>query len=161
MRPILDPALLRPGDIVVYRPFELLGWAISLRTGHRWSHVEVVEVPGVSTLTARADRGVNRYRWDWPKPGIALRPPSGFSWSDALAYFQKVKGQPYAFWALLSFATPDPVTLVGQQFCSQFAANFYAAGGVPLFEDFPAGLVPPHYFVTRAEGFSVVWSDAA
>ena len=159
MAAILDPGILAPGDVIVYRPFELLGWIIAARTGARYGHVEVVEVPGVSTVTARADHGVNRYPWDWPKPGMVLRPPAGFSWVRAQRYFARVQGQPYAIWALLTYTMPDPVVIAGQQHCAQFATNLYREAGLTLFGTEPAARVPPGAFTTRADGFTVIWTD--
>jgi len=159
--PLLFESDLQPGDCLVYRPTGFFGWAIATKTWHRWSHVEVVDVPGRTNVASRDGKGVECYPMRWEQVGMVLRPPSAFDFAKALAYWRSVRGQRYDFWGLMAFFRTKAAATNGRQFCSEFATNFYRAGGCAIFHGERAECVPPYYFAVLADDFETVWHDEA
>jgi hypothetical protein len=149
----------QPGDCLIYRPTGFFGWAIAVKTWHRWSHVEAVEVPGKTAVASRDGKGVNRYPFRQSELGMVVRPGPAFTFAKAMAYFETVQGQPYDFWGLMSFYRTKAAKTNGRQFCSEFLTNFYRAGGCNPFHGEPAEVIPPYYFATLADEVQIIWSD--
>lgn len=149
----------KPGDALVYRPTGFFGWAIATKTWHRWSHVEGVEVPGKTSVASRDGKGVNRYPFREAQLGMVLRPPVTFDFDKAMVYFRSVQGQPYDFWGLMSFYRTKAAATNGRQFCSEFLANWYRAGGCNPFHREASETIPPYYFAALADEVEVIWSD--
>lgn len=151
-------ARLQPGDVLLYRPTGVFGFLISLKTWHRISHVEVVVAPGTA-VASRDAKGVNEYPLRWAQLAYVLRPTVPFDLTKAMEYFKTVKGQKYDFFGLLAFYRTKAAASNGKQFCSEFATNFYRAGGLDPFHGERAEIIPPFYFETLADGFKKIWSD--
>jgi hypothetical protein len=142
---VLKPELLRAGDVLLYRPSSIFGWAIRIKTGSPCSHVEVAVGAGFS-VASRDGIGVNRYPLRLDHLGWVLRPNVPFYLGPAMDWFDKHKGEPYGWLDLLDFfsATIDGPGMV----CSPCATNFLRAGGVRVFGSFPAIRVSPRDFLT-------------
>jgi hypothetical protein len=150
---------LQPGDVMLYRPTGIFGRLIALKTWHAISHVEVAVGPG-KAIASRDALGVNEYPIRWAQLAAVLRPdPARFDMAKAMEYFKTVKGQPYDFLGLLAFFRTKGAATNGKQFCSEFATNFYRAGGLDPFDGEAAQTVPPFYFDKLADGFTKIWSD--
>lgn len=153
-----SPTQLKPGDCLIYRPSTLLGWAISVKSWSKWSHVEMAVSPG-KALGARME-GVNYYPTRWDHLGMVVRPPEGFDLQKALWWFDNyARGQRYDVVGLFRFFTIGKQSK-DKQFCSELLTRMYRQGGLDLFGSQDADLVPPGWFTTMADDFTVVWSDA-
>lgn len=148
---------LQPGDIMLYRPNSILGRIIAVKTWHPVAHCEIAAAPGVA-VAARDLRGVNEYPTRWSDLTMVRRPIVPFDTAKAMEYFQSVKGQPYDVWGLLRFFGKGKESM-DKQFCSEFAARFYRAGGLDPFHGTPADLIPPGWFASVADGFKTIWTD--
>jgi len=150
----------QPGDCLIYRPTGFFGWAIAVKTWHHWSHVEAVEVPGVSSIASRDGRGVERYPFRHAQLGMVVRPHTPpFDFAKAMAYFRSVRGQGYDYWGLMAFYRTRAAATNQRQFCSEFLTNFYRAAGCNPFKGERAETIPPYYFATLADAVQIVWSD--
>jgi hypothetical protein len=149
---------LKPGDVLLYRPTGIFGRIIALKTWHRISHVEVAVAPG-QALASRDAKGVNDYPLRWAQLACVRRPIVPFDVDKAFAYFKTVKGQGYDFLGLLAFFRTKRGKTNGKQFCSEFATNYYRAGGLEPFHGEDAAVIPPYYFETLADGFTTIWTD--
>jgi len=150
---------LLPGDVLTYRPTGIFGRIIALKTWHRISHVEVVVSAG-EAVASRDGKGVNLYPLRWAQLATVSRPdPARFDLAKAMAYFKTVQGQKYDFFGLLAFFRTKAAATNGKQFCSEFATNFYRAGGLDPFHGERAEVIPPFYFESLADGFTKIWLD--
>jgi hypothetical protein len=90
---------------------------------------------------------------------MVRRPVLSFDPNKAFEYFKTVKGQPYDFLGLLAFFRTRRAKTNGKQFCSEFATNYYRAGGLDPFHGEDAEVIPPFYFQALADGFETVWTE--
>lgn len=154
----MERPVIAPGDCLLYRPTDLIGKLICLKTWSPYSHCETY-VGGGKSIGARKE-GVNLYPVRWDKLAMILRPDpgrlnlkAGMAWFDANA-----KGQAYDFLGLFRFFTWGKQS-TDRQFCSELLTRFYRHAGFPdLFGINDADLIPPGWFATMA-GFRQVWSD--
>lgn len=159
--PACDPAILRAGDCLLYRPSGLFGWLIAWRTWSDWSHVEVYAGNGES-LASRDGIGVGRYPLRLVGLGAVRRPIGPFDWEAGLAWHRTVEGQNYDYLAILRFLLPHVIKRdldVTRQICAAHTTRLYRAMKVRVFEDdVDADLVSPME-LRRTPGLSTEWTD--
>ncbi len=142
---MMHPDRLQPGDVLLYRPSSLFGWAIRIKSGSAISHVEVYADEGFS-VASRDGKGVARYPLRPEQLSVILRPTEPFYLAPALAWFKQHEGEPYGWLDLLDFFSLN-VNGPGMV-CSPFVTEFLRAGGIPVFGTFPAIRVFPRDFLT-------------
>ncbi len=142
---------LRPGDCLLYRPSDLFGWLIALKTFNMVSHVEVYAGAGES-YASRNGFGVDAYPFRDADLCEVYRPRGGINWPAAADWFQRVRGQKYDWLGLLCFTLAVRQGSPDKMFCSECATRLYRAGGVEPFQaEYDADHVPPAYFRSSAE----------
>lgn len=136
---------LLPGDCLLYKPTGLFGALIRLKTWHAISHVEIYAGQGKS-WASRDGLGVDLYPYREEQFAAALRPAQGsFNYQQAEAWAQTKVGTPYG-WAQLLLFIGLPIHGSGL-FCSEFATQFYRAGGLDPFAGEDAQAVAPFEFL--------------
>lgn len=158
----MTPTQLRPGDCLIYRPSNWIGWFIAIKTwNRRASHVEMAVRAG-KTIASRQS-GVNYYDTRWDHLTMVVRPPKGFNITTALDWFDdEACGQSYDYLGLMRyFVIPGLKQSTTKQTCSELLTRVYRRGGVDVFSGQDADLVPPAYFATMAVGygFTKVWDE--
>ena len=152
-------ACLQPGDCLLYRPNNLFGWLIAIKTWTRVSHVEVY-AGGDTSVASRDGLGVNRYAVRMENLGCILRPHQPFSLLAGLAWFDGVRGQKYDWLGLLCFTLAVNQGAKDRMFCSEFATRFYRKCGLTPFSlETDADTIAPAQFL-QSPAFDMVWSDA-
>jgi len=149
--PVVDQSLLTPGRCVLYRPSNLIGVIISIKTWSWTSHIEVV-VSRTTSVAARME-GVNEYpiRNDKYVCGV-LEPTMPFDLTSAMEWFDaQAKGDKYDLGGLFDFYLPkdqgNNTTNYKSEFCSMLADLFYNAGNFyPFAAAWPAKKVAPAQF---------------
>lgn len=159
---ILSPftfRLLQPGDCILYRPVDVFDWAVALKTWTRVSHVEVY-VGNRYSVASRNGKGVDEYPTRETDVAAVRRPGPDFDLERAMRWFDAcARGQKYGWRTLLSFALMNSSPVEGHMICSEFAAEFYKAGGLPLFaSDWPSYRTPPSLEVATA-ALTTIWND--
>lgn len=141
---------LKPGDALLYGPKGFFGWVISIKTWHAVAHCECYIGNGQS-VASRDGLGVGQYPLRTEGLIHVLRPTAPFQLFRAMLwYVQSAKGQKYDWMGLLRFAWRARVVPEAQdnkQFCSEFLARFYRAGGMDPFNGEDADAVAPSYFL--------------
>lgn len=136
---------LAVGDVMLYSPSSIFGWAIRIKSGSPISHVEVFVGDGQS-VASRDGQGVGRYPVRTDHVAAVLRPHVPFSLAAAMVWFRQHEGEPYGFVDLLNFFS---LNINGPgMVCSPCATEFLRAGGVRVFGGFPAAHVFPRDFLT-------------
>lgn len=175
---------LQPGDCILYRPTDLFDWAVALKTFTKVSHVEVY-IGGELSVASRNGKGVDLYPTRREDIAAVRRPRrvSGdgcrvtdpqyctpaipaFDIERALNWFYygtpdnpKARYQKYGWRTLLSFVLLNSNPIEGHMICSEFAAEFYKAGGYPVFsDDWPSYRTPPSYFLSTRR-LTPIWDD--
>lgn len=154
-----DKPELQPGDCLLYRPRDLIGWVIAVKTWCRAAvHVEVYAGGGMS-YASRAS-GVNLYALRRQglsrvlRPAAALDPGAARSW-----FYARAQGQKYDWKGLLCFTLAVRQGSQDRMFCSEFATRFYRAGRFKAVSDWTdADEVAPAEFL-RSPAFEQVWTD--
>ena len=155
MTPVpFNPAALKEGDCLLYKPSGVFGWIISIKTWHAIGHCEGflgTDLIGRRwSVASRDGPGVNTYELRTKGLALVLRPIQPFDQAAALEWFrQKALGQKYDWLGLIRFAwrakvVPDRVD--NKQFCSEFLARWYRAGGLDCFNGTDADAVAPFMF---------------
>ena len=164
---------LEPGDCLLYAPKGFFGWVISIKTWHAIAHCECYVGNGLS-VASRDGIGVGQYDWRRSELKYVLRPNQPFDLPAALQRFDSEwRGQGYDWLGLLRFGWRAPVSAFrfqNKQFCSEFLARFYRAGGLDPFNRADADSIAPFQFLLAwcftvyevIEGELVpTWKDAA
>jgi hypothetical protein len=149
--PKVDQSILTPGRAILYRPANLIGVIISIKTWSWTSHIEVVVSP-TTAVAARFD-GVDEYpiRNDKYVCGV-LEPTMPFDLATAMVWFNtQAKGDCYDLGGLFGFYLPkdggNGKKNFKAEFCSMLADLFYIAGGFkPFAPAWPAKKVAPAQF---------------
>lgn len=151
--------LLRPGDCVLYRPTDLFDWAVALKTWTRVSHVEVY-IGDHHSVASRNGQGVEQYLARLHDVAAVRRPGPDFDLEKAMRWFDAIaRGQKYGWRTLLTFILLNNNPVEGHMICSEFAAEFYKAGGLPLFAaDWPSYRTPPSLEVATP-ALTTIWDD--
>jgi hypothetical protein len=148
---MIDPAILKPGDSILYKPSSLAGVIIAFKTWTWLSHVEGYVGDGMS-IGARIE-GVNIYPLRNDKSlRFVMRPNQPFDLVKAMAWFNaEAKGDHYAVDGLFSFLIPKGSAgpkNPHEEFCSQLMDMWYDAGLFHAFNPkFPARRISPAQFI--------------
>jgi len=165
---MLEPfsiSMLEPGDCILYRPTDIFDDVVALKTFTRVSHVEVY-IGDRFSVASRNGQGVDKYPVRETDVAAVRRPCPGFDLERAMHWFYfgngtepKAQGQKYGWRTLLTFAMLNHNPIEGHMICSEFAAEFFKAGGNPVFaKDYPSYRVPPSYFIATRQ-LATVWDD--
>lgn len=163
----LDPAILRPGDVLLYRPVGftihrplgyIFGKLIALKTWHNISHVEVFAGSkenwhnlhgqmwhGYASEASRDGLGVDRYPLRLTELAYVLRPTEPqFVWTRGEPWFESVKGQKYDWFGLTRFVRTSMKPSNTKMFCSTFAIRrLRASGAHPVADTVDADSIAP------------------
>lgn len=152
-------SMLQPGDCILYRPVDVFDWAVALKTWTRVSHVEVY-LGDHQSVASRNGQGVGLYDVRLHDVAAVRRPDRVFDLEKALRWFDScAEGQKYGWRTLLTFILLNNSPVDGHMICSEFAAEFYAHGGYPLFApDWPSYRTPPSLFVSALK-LIPIWDD--
>jgi hypothetical protein len=141
--------ILKPGDCLLYAPKGFFGWVISIKTWNQVAHCEVYIGNGKS-VASRDGIGVGEYDLRTSELKHVMRPNQPFELRLAYDWFaRKARGQGYDWLGLLRFAWRSrvvPERFDNKQFCSEFAARFYRAGGLDPFNGADADAIAPFQF---------------
>lgn len=154
-----DKPELQPGDCLLYRPRDLLGWVIAVKTWCRAAvHVEVYAGGGVS-FAARSS-GVNLYALRWDGLSRVLRPAAALDLAAARSWFYaRAQGQKYDWKGLLCFTLAVRQGSQDRMFCSELETRLYRSGGFKFVSDCTdADKVPPAQSLWSPM-FNLIWSD--
>jgi len=151
--------LLQPGDCILYRPVDVFDWAVAVKTWTRVSHVEVF-IGQHTSVASRNGKGVGMYPVRLHDVAAVRRPGPGFDLERAMRWFDAcAEGQKYGWRTLLTFIFLNSSPIEGHMICSEFAAEFYKAGGLPLFaSDWPSYRTPPSLEVATPQ-LTTIWDD--
>lgn len=170
MPTVFNPSMLRPGDAILYRPSDLLGWIIAIKTWTRLSHVEIYCGEGKS-LASRGNktvncsgeevRGVSLYPLRLADLACVLRPNQPFVFEKGLNWFwSEADGQGYDVLGLLCFTLAVHQGAPDKMFCSEFATRFFRQCDFKVFsESEDADHISPAQFV-QTPALDRIWSDA-
>jgi len=131
-----DVSLLKSGDCLLYRPSNLFGKIISIKT---WSHISHVEVyiNNNKSVASRDGIGVDMYDLRTNNLGYILRPNLPLKINKALRWFNKeARGQKYDWKGILVFSLAVKQGNNQKMFCSEFATRFYRKGDFKPFSRF-------------------------
>lgn len=160
MKNDFDPAILRPGDCLLYSPgFSFIGWWIAIKTWTWVSHCEGY-IGERLTIAARAS-GVRMYLLETKNLAYVLRPKPEhpFNYDAAMDwFFDKADGQGYDFFGLFCFYFAKAQSSKTKQFCSELLTRWYREGGLHPFSPWcDADDVSPAQFF-QSDEFDMVWS---
>lgn len=135
-----DPAILMPGDVLLYgrTPFRksCLGWffgaVINVKTWSRFSHVEIYDGEGES-LASRDGEGVGCYPLRTAQLRCVRRPGPYFDVDAVRWWFDRVDGQKYDWLGLLCFTLAAKRGSPDKMFCSEFVTRALREGRVRPF----------------------------
>ncbi|MDE2098684.1 MAG: hypothetical protein KGL39_15630 [Patescibacteria group bacterium] len=117
----VDPAILRPGDTLLYFENSTVDWLIAVKTGGKIAHIEIYAGDGMSEAS-RNEIGVNRYPLRQSGLVCVRRPLAPINWQLGEIWFNKVaRGQKYDFKGLLCFYLAVQQGSRDRMFCSEFA----------------------------------------
>jgi hypothetical protein len=153
------PAILQPGDAILYFSHDFGSWLIALKTWTKVAHVEIYRGNQIS-YSSRLESGVNAYPLRLDGVAAVMRPKRPLDFFAADAWFEtNAKGRPYDWRGLLCFALASRGGERRKFFCSKLATHYYrAAGLVPFNSRWPAVRVPPSFFLVSPE-FETIWTD--
>lgn len=127
---------LQPGDTFLYRPTELIGAIIALKTWTWLSHCEVyigdgmslaARIQGVNLYPTRIDRSLRFIRRPWLVRG------RGFDANAAYNAASPLFGRPYDISSFESFFNPWSKNRHSNRVCSTLTAAYLKGGGCLLF----------------------------
>ena len=160
-----DPAILQPGDAVLYFHHSLIGWLIALKTWTKVAHVEIYRGAGVCnggrvSYSSRFQSGVNAYPLRLDGVAAVVRPTQPLDLLAADAWFEAhARGQPYDWLGLLCFTLARRRGENHKMFCSEMATHYYRTAGLEPFNPrWPADRVPPSFFLV-SPAFETIWTD--
>jgi hypothetical protein len=149
--------ILKPGDCLLYRPTDLIGWIIAIKTWSKVCHVEVYAGNGMS-WASRNGIGVNLYALRTADL-CEVRRPYSFDVKAAQTWFNTVRGQAYDFLGLCCFYLAVKSGASDRMFCSEFALNLYRnAGAQVLAEECVPDHTAPSEFI-QTSGLQTIWSE--
>jgi uncharacterized protein YycO len=139
---------LQPGDVMLYRPSGVFGWAIRFHTGQPISHVEVY-LGNKHSVASRDGKGVAVYDVRMDRLAYVLRPTRAIDVLAGWRWCIRELGQPYGWLDLAQFFGFN-VNAKGIV-CSPFATKFLRACGLPVFGDVQAEKITPCDFILIPE----------
>lgn len=138
--------LLKPGDVLLYKPVGIFGKLIALKTWHPIAHVELYLGKGISSAS-RDGQGVNFYPWRDTDIAAVMRPKAPFIFDATRAKLltRLWVGTPYGWWDLLNFAgvSADSKGIV----CSPWVTTVLRDNGLQVFNVDPPNLIAPFQFL--------------
>lgn len=141
---LTDLALLRAGDVLLYRPVGFYGLLIWVKSWHPIAHVETFVGNGES-IASRDGLGTGVYPLRLSELAIVCRPRVPVDIAGARARFEQLPHRPYGWLDLLEFIGLD-VDAPGIV-CSPCATEVMRdAGLVDLFNGEPAKMIAPFQF---------------
>jgi len=141
---LVNPLLLRPGDVLLYRPVGVFGLLIWLKSWHPIAHVEVFAGNGES-LASRDGQGTAVYPVRLTELAVICRPRGPVDMGTARARFEAKGHRPYGWMDLLQFVGLD-VDAPGIV-CSPCATEVMRDAGLTrLFNGEPAPKIAPFQF---------------
>jgi hypothetical protein len=154
-----DPAILQPGDAILYFRRDFFDWIIALKTWTKVAHVEIYR-GAQKSYASRNGIGVDIFPLRLEGVAAVARPKQPLDWLSADKWFEtEARGQPYDWLGLLCFTLARRRGERKKMFCSEFATRFYRAAGLAPFDPrWPADHVPPSFFLVSPT-FDVIWSD--
>ena len=129
---MLNPDSLKPGDCLLYAGKSPIDRVIQVKTWSRYSHVEIYVGDGMS-VASRNGIGVNCYTTRLGDLAAVRRPGYLLNLDAARVWHKTVAGQKYDWLGILCFTLAVRQGSPDRQFCSEYARNFYRAGGWDLF----------------------------
>lgn len=125
---------LQPGDAILYKPTDWVGWVIAFKTWTKTAHIEVYCGDGISFASRNGrgkGNGVNFYPTRLTDLAAIVRPVSSlYDVKKSIAWGHTVVGQPYDWLAILTFSLLVKHGERGKMICSEAATHFYHAGGL-------------------------------
>jgi len=117
---------LRPGDVLLYGPEDLVGLVIAAKGLTRFAHAEVY-AGGGWTFAARRSHGCTIYKYTTPEAVYRLRQSLDFAACER--WYFRILGQPYDTAGVLL----NPIAKYhgrenGKQFCSELTARLLRQG---------------------------------
>lgn len=162
---MFNPSILIPGDCILYKPSDVVGLIIAIKTWSWTAHIE--GYIGNNQSIAARDTGVNTYPLRNDKYAkCILRPKISFDFNAAMDWYDKcAKGDKYDFEGLFGFFIPDKFdkddSTVNYKkfFCSMLVDMWYVHGNFrPFAVNAPANKISPAQFL-ESPLFNVVWED--
>lgn len=125
---------LQRGDILLYNGKSFFSWLIKLKTGAKYSHVEIYIGNGYS-VASRDGKGVDIYRTRLSDMEAVLRPNEPFDYHSGMKWFWKdAFGQKYDWLGLLNFWFAKWQGRDNHKmFCSEFVVRWFREAHYPLF----------------------------
>jgi len=127
----IDPTHLRPGMILLYEASSVFGYAISLFSGSRISHVEMYRGDGQS-WASRDGLGVGVYPFRSANLALVLESPHPLNLARIAEGFEAKRGHRYDWATIKKFLTlgfTDSRT--DAEVCSELITYLLRAGGLP------------------------------
>lgn len=156
----MDKAILKPGDILLYKGTGAYGLLIQLKCWSAIGHCESYIGDGFS-VASRNGIGVNIYPLKEKDLIRVIRPNREFNLGAAIKWFLlEAKGQKYDWLGLLRFTWGSDYCKGdknNKMFCSEFLTRYYRAGGLDPFPNADADSVPPNWFDVSPL-FDRIWS---
>ena len=154
-----NPAILHPGDAILYYGHDFGSFLIALKTWTKVAHIEIYRGDQRS-LASRIESGVNAYPLRLGGVAAVMRPKQPLDFQSADAWFEtKARGHGYDWLGLLCFMLAGREGEKHKFFCSELATHYYRAAGLEPFNPrWPAVRVPPSFFLA-SPGFDAVWTD--
>lgn len=146
---------LQPGDVLLYRPANIYGWLIRLKTWHSISHVELYLGNGWSSAS-RDGLGVGLYPLRTAQLAVVMRPRSPIDACKAWSYTRDHAGTPYGWLELLNFLG-IPVRGRGIV-CSGWVTALLRYLDVKVFNNDPMDAIAPFQFLD-SELLWEAWKD--
>lgn len=153
----MDTALLKPGDVLLFRRKGFVNWIIYHATNSPVSHTETY-MSGGFTAASRNGKGVNFYPLDTRGLAVVLRPKRKFNYVDAVRYQWDVAGAKYDWKGLWrAFVKNSWKQNDASQWCSENTTLVQRAGGIePFTVDTPPHAVAPGDFLKSA-AYDHIW----
>jgi hypothetical protein len=154
----LDVAELLPGDVLLYSPSSVFGWAIAFMTSGGVSHVEVYKGGGVS-YASRDGIGVNEYPLRTEQLKEVRRCTKPLNMGAMAITFSHLKGHGYDWSAIKKFALMGrPDSTPGKEISSELATILIrAAGARTMFAEQSPDEISPRDF-QKTDWLRQVWA---
>jgi uncharacterized protein YycO len=154
----LNGNILLPGDALIYRPSNLVGYIIALKTWTWASHIEIY-IGDLQSIAARPS-GVNIYpiRYDKYTTHV-LRPKKKLNVKKAMDWFHtEAMNDKYDYIGLFDFFSyKDGKLSPKAEVCSVLASLWYnQAGFYPFSKDYPINKISPAQFL-QSNAFHIIW----
>lgn len=155
---MIDVEILRPGDVLLYSPSGIFGYAIAWMSSGNVSHVEIYKGAGKS-YASRDGIGVNEYPLRTAQLCRVLRSRTPLNMFRMEQAFLHMKGQRYDWRGILNTALGGRGdSAPNQNVCSALATILLRVAGLPrlLGAEEPDAIKPRDF--EKCGEFSEVWS---